>query len=96
MNDYINELLILNYFGVMKANDLSRFIFNLAGYGHYRVTYITGRGDYWRALIDDMTSIDATKNAEWAKVADIEHLRDICKRKGTHYHANGQPFTVNE
>ena len=80
----------------MKANDLSRFTFNLAGYGHYRVTYITGRGDYWRALIDDMPSIDATKNAEWAKVADIEHLRDICKRKGTHYHANGLPFTVNE
>lgn len=96
MNDYKNELLILNYFGVMKANDLSRFIFNLAGYGHYRVTYKTGHGDYWRALVDDMPSIDATKNAEWAKVADIKHLRDICKRIGTHYHANGQPFTVNE
>lgn len=28
----------------MKANDLSRFTFNLAGYGHYRLTYTTGHG----------------------------------------------------
>lgn len=76
----------------MKANDLSNFSFTFAGYGHYKVTYKTGRGDYWRALITDMTIIDATKNAELAKVADIKHLRYLCKLKGTHYHANGQPF----
>ena len=55
----------------MKANDLSKFSFAFAGYGHYKVTYTTGRGDYWRALINDMMSIDRTKNAEWAKVDDI-------------------------
>lgn len=76
----------------MKANDLSNFSFLLVGSGHYRVTYTTWRGDFWRALITDMTIIDATKNAEWAKVADIKHLRYLCKLKGTHYHANGQPF----
>lgn len=76
----------------MKANDLSNFSFTLAGAGHYKVTYKTGRGDYWRALITDMLSIDRTKNADWAKVEDIKHLRNLCKRTGTHYHANGQPF----
>ena len=76
----------------MKANDLSKFSFAFAGYGHYNVTYTTGRGDYWRALITDMMSIDRTKNAEWAKVDDIKHLRDLCKRNGTHYHSNGVAF----
>ena len=76
----------------MKANDLSKFSFAFAGYGHYKVTYTTGRGDYWRALITDMMSIDRTKNAECAKVYDIKHLRDLCKRNGTHYHSNGVAF----
>ena len=76
----------------MKANDLSKFSFAFAGYGHYKVTYTTGRGDYWRALINDMMSIDRTKNAEWAKVDDIKHLRNLCKRNGTHYHSNAVAF----
>ena len=76
----------------MKASDLSKFSFAFAGYGHYKVTYTTGRGDYWRALINDMMSIDRTKNAEWAKVDDIKHLRNLCKRNGTHYHSNGVAF----
>ena len=76
----------------MKANDLSKFSFAFVFYGHYKVTYTTGRGDYWRALINDMMSIDRTKNAEWAKVDDIKHLRNLCKRNGTHYHSNGVAF----
>ena len=76
----------------MKANDLSNFSFTFAGYGHYKVTYKTGRGDYWRALVTDMPTIDRTKNADWAKVEDIKHLRNLCKRNGTHYHSNGQPL----
>ena len=76
----------------MKANDLSKFSFAFVSYGHYKVTYTTGRGDYWRALINDMMSIDRTKNAEWAKVDDIKHLRNLCKRNGTHYHSNGVAF----
>lgn len=70
----------------MKANDLSCFSFRLAGYGHYKVTYTTPyRGDYWIATISDMLLIDATKNAEQAKVSDIKLLRDYVKRFGSHY-----------
>ena len=76
----------------MKANDLSNFSFLLVGSGHYKVTYKTERGDYWRALITDMPSIDKTKNAERARLSDIKHLANLCKRNGTHYHSNGQPF----
>jgi hypothetical protein len=73
----------------MKANDLSAFSFRFSGYGHYKVCYTTMRGDYYVNTIDDMTLIDATKNAEWAKVKDIEALRDACKR-GTHYNKAGE------
>lgn len=74
----------------MKANDLSNFTFERKGSGCYRVHYFTPqRGDYWVALVNDMTIIDATLNAEWAKVADIKHLRDVVKRDGTHYSSDG-------
>lgn len=69
----------------MKANDLSQFTFKFAGAGHYRVTYTTGRGDFYVALVTDMCIIDDTKNAEYAKLSDIKHLRDIVKRKGMHF-----------
>ena len=72
-----------------RANDLSGFLFKFAGYGHYKVTYRTKRGDYWVAVIDDMTIIDATKNAEFVKRKDIDHLRNLVKSKGTHYSING-------
>lgn len=75
----------------MKPNDLSCFSFKFAGAGHYWVTYTTPwRGDYWKALITDMTIIDATKNAEWAKGVDIEHLRNVVKRKGSRYSKYGK------
>ena len=77
----------------MKANDLSKFSFTFAGAGHYWVTYRTGRGDYWKALITDMLSIDRTKNAEAAKLKDIKHLAYLCKQHGAHYHASGEPFS---
>ena len=76
----------------MQANDLSNFSFRLAGYGCYIVTYTTGRGDYYKAYVTDMISIDRTKNADWAKLSDIRALANLCKRTGTHYHANGEPF----
>ena len=70
----------------MKANDLSQFEFEQIGSGCYKVKYETRfRGDYWVASITDMTLIDATKNAEWAKLKDIKHLRDVVKAKGAHY-----------
>ncbi len=75
---------------MVRANDLSNFTFKFAGSGHYKVIYKTPiRGDYWKALITDMTIIDATKNADWAKVEDIKHLMFLCKR-GTHYSKNGE------
>lgn len=76
----------------MKANDLSQFSFRLVCAGHYRVTYTTERGDFYIALVTDMPIIDATKNAEYAKLSDIKHLRNIVKRNGKHYHSNGVAF----
>lgn len=75
----------------MKPNDLSCFAFRFVGAGHYKVTYTTPcRGDFWTALITDMTLIDATKNAEYAKGIDIQRLRDVVKRNGSHYSKSGK------
>lgn len=77
----------------MVPNDLSAFIFKQTGYGRYKVTYTTPiRNDYWVATIDDMTLIDATKNAEYARGSDIKRLRDTVKRKGSHYSKCGKPI----
>lgn len=74
----------------MRANDLHNFRFKRIGSGCYRVTYTTdSRGDYWVASINDMTVIDATLNAEWAKTKDIEHLRNRVKLLGAHYSSKG-------
>lgn len=68
----------------MKANDLSQFSFNFSGYGHYVVTYTTPSGRYmYRVTINDMTLIDATRNAKWAKLEDIKWLRYACINRGT-------------
>lgn len=75
----------------MKANDLSQFTFQFVGAGHYKVTYTTpNRGDYYKALITDMELIDNTKNAEWAKLSDIKHLRSVVIRNGSHYNSYGK------
>lgn len=75
----------------MKANDLHNFRFEPNGYGCYKVTYYTeNRGDYYTTIISDMTIIDATKNAEWAKVRDIEWLRHVVIVKGRHYSSKGK------
>ena len=69
---------------MLHANDLSAFTFTFSGYGHYVVTYTTPSGRYmYRVTIDDMTIIDDTKNADWAKLEDIEHLRYLCIHRGT-------------
>lgn len=75
----------------MKANDLHNFRFVYAGSGCVRVTYFTDkRGDFWRAYIDDMDIIDATKDAEWAKAKDIERLRHLTIHNGIHYSRMGK------
>lgn len=76
-----------------KANDLSQFEFNMVSAGHCQVKYTTkSRKDYWIATIDYMPIIDKTKNAEWVKSADIDYLRTLVKRLGTHYSHKGTPI----
>ena len=76
----------------MKANDLSNFDFAKTGSGEYKVTYnVNGkrRHDYYIWYCNDMTLIDATKNADHAKAKDINWLRHCCVASGTHYDAEG-------
>lgn len=73
----------------MKANDLHNFQFTKVSSGCYLVTYTTEKGDYYRNEINDMPLIDNTLHAEWAKLKDIEHLRD-CVKRGSHYNSAGQ------
>lgn len=69
------------------------FSFRFAAFGQYIVTYTTPtRGDYWRALITDMSLIDDTKNTEEPTGAALRRLRDAVKLKGTHYRRNGEPL----
>jgi len=59
---------------------ISDFTFNRQGYGHYKVTYtspVTGRS--WTATTNDMPLIDATKNADEPKKADLNLLKRVCK-----------------
>lgn len=73
-----------------KSDDLHNFSFRFAGYGAYVVTYTTDRrGDYWKARINNMLLIDATKNANVAHVKDIQALYDAVKRNGAHYRYDG-------
>ena len=76
----------------MKANDLSSFTFSRNGSGCYRVTYTTGRGDFYTANINDMIIIDNTLHSLWAKLSTIKHLAYMCRLLGRHYHADGTPF----
>ena len=73
----------------MTNNPLSKFTFNFVGHGHYKVTYTTERGDYWKATINDMTLIDDTKNSEEPKKKNINALRDRVKSVGSHYNKHG-------
>jgi hypothetical protein len=60
--------------------NISDFSFLPAGYGHYKVTYTSPvTGKVWHETINDMTIIDATKNAEEPKRCDLEQLKRICK-----------------
>lgn len=70
-----------------------RFKFERAGFGVYKVTYTSDRGDYWRAYIEDMTLIDRTRNAEEPRRVDWENLKIVVQCKGSHYHKNGDVFT---
>lgn len=59
---------------------LSDFRFELAGYGHYKVTYTSpSTGKTWTATTSEMRLIDATKNEENPKQTDLIKLKKICK-----------------
>jgi len=73
----------------VKSNDLSGLSFSKVSSGAYRVTLTYDRGDYYSAIIRCMPLIDATKNAEIAKVNDIKALRRAVVRDGVHYSKNG-------
>lgn len=74
----------------LKSNDLSGFTFKKVSSGAYRVTYTNKRGDYYTAIINDMTAIDNTLHAEVAKIKDISYLRLIVKLRGSHYNSKGE------
>ncbi len=60
---------------------ISDFMFMPSGYGHYKVTYTSPvTGKKWQTITNDMPLIDATKNADDPKRADLEQLKRICKR----------------
>ena len=75
--------------GKMGKAGLERFSFKKIGYGSYLVAYTTRRGDYYKAIIDDMTLIDSTLNAEYARMRDITALFDEIVSSGTHYAKDG-------
>lgn len=56
------------------------FNFQISGYGRYRVTYTSPvTGKQWSTVINDMTLVDATKNADEPKRKDLEALKWLCK-----------------
>lgn len=56
------------------------FTFRTAGHGHYKVTYTSPTtGKSWSRTIDDMSLIDATKNAVEPKRKDLNILKRKCK-----------------
>lgn len=67
-----------------KNYPLAGFTFRPAGFGAYLVTYESDydrkMGRYWQNRIEDMTVIDATRNADEPKRKDVDTLRRMVKR----------------
>lgn len=63
-----------------KTIQIYDFSFKPSGWGHYKVTYTSPKtGKQWTATVNDMTLIDATKNADNPKVIDLNRLKAKCK-----------------
>lgn len=59
---------------------ISDFNFIQSGYGHYKVTFKSQKtGKEWTTTTNNMPLIDATKNAEYPKVKDLNNLKSLCK-----------------
>lgn len=60
---------------------INHFDFQFAGYGHYKVTYTSpATGKVWSTTTSDMPLVDATKNSDSPKQADLNNLKRICKQ----------------
>lgn len=63
-----------------RGISISDFVFEFAGYGHYKATYTSPvTGERWSRTISDMTIIDATRNSDEPNAKDLERLKRICK-----------------
>ena len=73
-----------------KNYPLEGFFFRKVSSGAYQVDFYSHYDRkvmrYWTNRIEDMTIIDATKNAEYPKRKDVELLRRLVKRgRCVHY-----------
>jgi hypothetical protein len=60
--------------------ELRHFDFEFAGYGDYKVTYVSPvTGKKWTIKTNNMPLIDATKNSEAPKRKDLNQLKSLCK-----------------
>lgn len=70
----------INFKDMKTRTVISDFNFHVSGYGCYRVTYTSpATGKQWSTIVNDMSLIDATKNADEPKRKDLEALKRICK-----------------
>ena len=70
----------INNKDMKKVIDISDFNFQMSGYGCYRVTYTNpATGKQWSTTVNDMSLIDATKNADEPRRKDLETLKRLCK-----------------
>ena len=64
--------------------ELSDFDFRFVSAGHYYVYYTSpNTPTLWKALVTDMELIDTTKNAEYPKRCDLDHLKRVVKTTGS-------------
>ena len=60
--------------------NISNFHFEPAGYGHFKVTFISPTtGKKWTKTIDNMSIIDRTRNADEPTQKDLQTLKKLVK-----------------
>ena len=58
----------------------SDFEFKFSNYGHYIVTYKSSKTlKSWTTVISNMPLIDSTKNTDYPKKVNLNHLKKLCK-----------------
>ena len=75
----------------MAHYSILQFRFESAGTGAYNVTYTTPeRGDYYKAMIEDMTLTDATYRSDEPTQQALRELANAVRIRGTHYSKRGE------